>query len=94
MRLIMVPSEKPASTRPMIDWLVSVGVFSNFRPAPFSSAGGLRMRTVAFPEVLREPSFEPLVPLPRVSFLVPARSPKISSPPESSVGLLARVIAI
>src|SRR5215212_3325249 len=55
-RLIMVPSEKPASTKRMMPSLFNVGVFSSLGVAlsPLST-GGLIIRTVADPVTL--PSF-------------------------------------
>src|ERR1041385_7223831 len=67
MRLIIVPSENPASTKRITPSLVNVGVFSSFRVA-FSppSTGGLMMRTVAEPVTFPSFSFPPSPPRDRL----------------------------
>src|SRR5215475_4720034 len=81
MRLIIVPSENPASTKRITLSFVNVGVFSNlavvFSPL---SVGGLMMRTVADPLRLFSFSFPPRPPRDRLEDREFDPDPKILVP--------------
>src|SRR5215813_9615873 len=80
MRLIMVPSEKPASTSWITESFVSVGVFSSFTGADPSSTGGRMMRTVAEPVVCDSPVLAPFMPRPFIRLLDDPPEPNIETP--------------